>query len=180
MCQEAYAKAVDKAVFPGLQGGPLMHVIAGKAVSFKEALSDDFRQYSKQVVQNAQALAQSLMAEGLDLVSGGTDNHLMMVDLRSCGLTGKEASFILDEIQITANKNTIPDDPESPFVTSGIRLGTPAVTTRGMKEPELQEIGQIIASALKTPAQASTLKSRVKHLTDTFPLYPELSLMKVP
>ncbi len=179
MCQEAFAKAVDKAVFPGLQGGPLMHVIAAKAVAFKEALSDDFRQYARNVVLNAKALADALQDEGLELVSGGTDNHLMMVDLRNLGITGKEASLVLDDIHITANKNTIPDDPQSPFVTSGLRLGTPAVTSRGMDEAALQEIGRIIAAALKDPSNAATLKSRIKALTDAFPLYPELTPMKV-
>jgi len=175
MCQEAFAKAVDKAVFPGLQGGPLMHVIAAKAVSFKEALTEEYRDYGKQVVENAQVMAQTFLEEGVSIVSGGTDNHLMMLDLRSLGLTGKAASAILDSIKITANKNTIPDDPESPFVTSGIRLGTPAVTTRGMKAPEMVEIARIIAQALKQPDNAASLHGRVAALAQQFPLYPELS-----
>lgn len=179
MCQQDFAKAVDKAVFPGLQGGPLMHVIAAKAVAFKEALSDDFRQYARQVVLNAKALSETLMEEGLDIVSGGTDNHLMMLDLRRLGLTGKEASLQLEEIDITANKNTVPDDPQSPFVTSGVRLGTPAVTTRGMKEVDSQEIGRIIAAALLKQGTNSELKSRVTRLIERFPLYPELSMVKV-
>ncbi len=179
MSNADFAKAIDKAVFPGLQGGPLMHVIAAKAVAFKEALSDEFKQYAHQVVRNANALADTLIEENLDIVSGGTDNHLMMVDLRAHGLTGKEASLVLDEINITTNKNTVPDDPQSPFVTSGIRLGTPAVTTRGMKEPEMQEIARIIAATLlqkETPAGA---KKRVAELADRFPLYPELTKVKV-
>ncbi len=180
MCQESLAKAVDKAVFPGIQGGPLMHVIAAKAVAFQEALSDEFRQYARQVVRNAQALSQSLQDEGVDIVSGGTDNHLMMLDLRKQNITGKEASLLLETIAITANKNTIPDDPQSPFVTSGIRLGTPAVTTRGMDEAALRQVGQIIAAALKQPEAASSLKSQVEHLINQHPLYPELSRVKVP
>ncbi len=180
MCQESFAKAVDKAVFPGLQGGPLMHVIAGKAVAFKEALSEDFKEYGKQVVRNAKALAHSLTEEGMAIVSSGTDTHLMMVDLRNQNLTGKAASNILDSINITANKNTIPDDPESPFVTSGIRLGTPAVTTRGMDEAAVEEIGRIIAGALSNPEQAANYKSRVLSLTERFPLYPDLAMVKVP
>ena len=134
MCKAEYAAQIDKAIFPGTQGGPLMHIIAAKAVCFKEALSDEYKEYINQVVKNAKALAQALIDEGLDIVSGGTDNHLMLVDLRKANITGKEAEKLLDEVRITCNKNTIPFDPQSPFVTSGIRLGTPAVTTRGMKE----------------------------------------------
>jgi glycine hydroxymethyltransferase len=178
MCQEPFTKAVDKAVFPGLQGGPLMHVIAAKAVAFKEALSEDFQDYGKQVVLNAKALAQSLQEEGLEIVSGGTDTHLMMVDLRNREITGKEASLLLDSIHITANKNTVPDDPRSPFITSGLRLGTPAVTTRGMEEDALQEIGKIIASTLLNPPGAEKQIRQVRVLTDRFPLYPELSRLK--
>lgn len=177
MCQEAFAKAADKAVFPGLQGGPLMHVIAGKAVAFHEALQDDFKAYAKQVVANAQTLSNTLISEGLDIVSGGTDNHLMMVDLRKQNLTGKAACITLEEIDITTNKNTVPDDPQSPFITSGIRLGTPAVTTRGMKEPEFQKIGQIIAQALLQPESLSRLKPEVHALTKQFPLYPQFTLV---
>lgn len=180
MCQESFAKAVDKAVFPGLQGGPLMHVIAAKAVAFKEALSEDFRQYARQVVRNAKALAQALTDAGVDIVSGGTDTHLMMVDLRNREITGKAAEALLETIHITANKNTVPDDPQSPFVTSGLRLGTPAVTTRGMKEDELREIGRIIASVLFNPDEALSLKPQVAQLTEAFPLYPELAMVKVP
>lgn len=175
MCQESFAKAVDKAVFPGLQGGPLMHIIAAKAVAFKEALSDDFKVYARQVVSNAQALASSLTDNGIDLVSGGTDNHLMMMDLRKFNLTGKEISNRLETIHITANKNTVPDDPQSPFVTSGIRLGTPAVTTRGLVETDMTELGRIIATLVKQPEQADQLIKDVAVLTSKYPLYPELS-----
>lgn len=179
MCQEYFSKAVDKAVFPGIQGGPLMHVIAAKAVAFKEAISPEFKQYGKQVVLNAKALAQTLLNNGLDIVSGGTDTHLMMIDLRRLEMTGKDACILLDDINITANKNTIPDDPQSPFVTSGIRLGTPAVTTRGMDEDALCEVGQIIVSALMKKDTSLMLKSQVEQLTQKFPLYPELAMMKV-
>ena len=149
MCKAEYAAQIDKAIFPGTQGGPLMHIIAAKAVCFKEALSDEYKEYINQVVKNAKALAQALIDEGLDIVSGGTDNHLMLVDLRKANITGKEAEKLLDEVRITCNKNTIPFDPQSPFVTSGIRLGTPAVTTRGMKEEDMKEIAAIIAGTLK-------------------------------
>jgi glycine hydroxymethyltransferase len=179
MCQEPFAKAVDKAVFPGLQGGPLMHVIAAKAVAFKEALTPEYRAYASDVIQNARALAQTLLDDGMDIVSGGTDTHLMMLDLRRIGLTGKEASLILDGIEVTANKNTIPNDPQSPFVTSGLRLGTPAVTTRGMKAQQMAEIGHIIAQALRQPDRAHTLKSQVAQLAEQFPLYPELRMAGV-
>lgn len=175
MCQEPYAKAIDKAVFPGLQGGPLMHVIAAKAVSFKEALSPSFREYSRQVVRNAAALAESLIANGLDIVSGGTDNHLMMLDLRRTGLTGKEAQNLLETIHITANKNTIPNDPQSPFVTSGLRLGTPALTSRGFDEPAMTVIGRVIADALQKRENNEALAAEIQRLGQRFPLYPELT-----
>ncbi|MBX2860905.1 MAG: serine hydroxymethyltransferase [Vampirovibrio sp.] len=174
MCQEPFAKAVDKAVFPGLQGGPLMHVIAAKAVSFKEALSPEFKTYSQQVINNAQALAQTLIADGVNIVSGGTDNHLMMLDLRSLGLTGKAAQAILEDAGITANKNTIPNDPESPFVTSGLRLGTPALTSRGFTTDAMVEVGHIIAEALKRKENLGDLTGRITTLAKQFPLYPEL------
>ncbi len=179
MCQADFAKAVDKAVFPGLQGGPLMHVIAAKAVAFKEALSPEFKTYSGQVIKNAQALAKTLMEQKINIVSGGTDNHLMMLDLRSVQLTGKVAQNLLEEVHITANKNTIPDDPESPFVTSGIRLGTPALTSRGFTTDAMVEVGQIIADALKNqtngiPQNQADLKKRVQALTQQFPLYPDI------
>lgn len=175
MCQEPFAKALDKAVFPGLQGGPLMHVIAAKAVSFKEALSPEFKRYSKQVVANAKVLADTLIANGVDIVSGGTDNHLMQLDLRSLNLTGKEAQHLLESIGITANKNTIPNDPQSPFVTSGLRLGTPALTTRGFDEPAMAKVGQIIAEALKKRENIEYLTADIQALAQQFPLYPELS-----
>lgn len=140
LCKEEYAKQIDKSIFPGIQGGPLMHVIAAKAVSFKEALEDDFKEYQKQVLKNAKALADALVEKGFRLVSGGTDNHLMLVDVSKKGLTGKKAEALLDHIGITTNKNTIPFETESPFVTSGLRIGTPAVTTRGMKEEDMKEI----------------------------------------
>ncbi len=173
MCKEEYAKAIDKAVFPGLQGGPLMHVIAGKAVCFKEALSDEFKAYQTQVVKNAKALAEGLVAEGFDLVSGGTDNHLMLVDLRNFKITGKEAEKRLDEVNITVNKNAIPNDPESPFVTSGIRIGTPASTTRGFKEEDMKIIAKLIALTLgeNFEEKKEEIKAEVKKLTDKYPLY---------
>jgi glycine hydroxymethyltransferase len=175
MCQEAYAKAVDKAVFPGIQGGPLMHVIAAKAVSFKEVLSPEFKSYSQQVVRNAKTLADTLLENGIHIVSGGTDNHLMMLDLRNVNLTGKEAQNLLEEIGITANKNTIPNDPQSPFVTSGLRLGTPALTSRGFTEAAMTKLGKIIAEALKKRDNIGYLAEEVKTLGKQFPLYPELS-----
>ncbi|WP_303674585.1 serine hydroxymethyltransferase [Vampirovibrio chlorellavorus] len=174
LCQADYAKAVDKAVFPGIQGGPLMHVIAAKAVAFKEALSPEFKTYSKQVIANAKALSESLMENGINIVSGGTDNHLMMLDLRNVNLTGKAAQNLLEEIHITANKNTIPNDPQSPFITSGIRLGTPALTSRGFDEAAMRKLGQIIAEALKKGENIETLVKEVQALSQQFPLYPEL------
>ena len=144
LCKEEYAKMIDKAIFPGIQGGPLMHVIAGKAVAFKEALSDDFKIYQKNIIKNAKALADALIEKGFNLVSGGTDNHLILIDLRNMNVTGKQAQLLLDEVNITCNKNGIPYDPESPFVTSGIRLGTPAVTTRGMDEKAMYKIAEFI------------------------------------
>lgn len=174
MCKEKYAKAIDKAIFPGIQGGPLMHVIAAKAVAFGEALQPEFKTYMKQVVVNAKSLAKSLQDEGLVVVSGGTDNHLLNVDVRNTGLTGKEAEHILDKVNITCNKNTIPFDPESPFVTSGIRLGTPALTTRGLNDKDMVELGKIIASVLKKANDQTVLDEavrRVKVLTDKYPLY---------
>ncbi len=175
MCRADLAKAVDKAVFPGLQGGPLMHVIAAKAVSFKEALSPAFKVYSQQVIRNAKVLAETLLANGIQIVSGGTDNHLMMLDLRSVNLTGKEAQNLLEEIGITANKNTIPNDPQSPFVTSGLRLGTPALTSRGFDENAMTELGGIIAEALKKRENIEHLAEAVKALGQRFPLYPEIA-----
>ncbi|MED4935072.1 serine hydroxymethyltransferase [Heyndrickxia coagulans] len=174
LCKAEFAKKVDKSIFPGIQGGPLMHVIAAKAVAFGEALTDGFKTYSQKVVDNAKRLAEGLQKEGFDLVSGGTDNHLILIDLRSFGITGKDAEKVLDDIGITANKNTIPYDPESPFVTSGLRIGTPAVTTRGFGLEEMDEVASIIGSALKSPDNEAVLKEaaeRVRHLTERFPLY---------
>lgn len=171
---EDWAKKIDKTIFPGIQGGPLMHVIAAKAVAFGEALQDDFKTYQQQVINNAKALAEALQNEGVRIVSGGTDNHVFLIDVKGLGLTGKVAEHALDEVGITVNKNTIPFDQESPFVTSGIRLGTPAVTSRGFKEDEMKEIASIIVDLLKNPEDEATLssaKERVKALTDRFPLY---------
>ena len=172
MCKQEYAAQIDKAIFPGIQGGPLMHIIAAKAVCFKEALTPEYKEYINQVVKNAKALAEGLIEEGLDIVSGGTDNHLMLVDLRKVNITGKEAEKLLDEVRITCNKNTIPFDPTSPFVTSGVRLGTPAVTTRGMKEEDMREIAAIIAGTLKDfEGFKEEALRRVDALTKKYPLY---------
>jgi len=174
LSQAALAPAIDKSVFPGMQGGPLMHVIASKAVCLGEALNPGFQRYQAQVVANAKALAHGLMERGFKLVSGGTDNHLMLVDLRGKGLTGKVAEAALDKARITVNKNAIPFDPEKPFVTSGIRIGTPAVTTRGMKEPDMVTIAGFIARALEAPADASHLAAvatEVQRFTADFPLH---------
>lgn len=177
LCKEQYAKAIDKAIFPGIQGGPLMHVIAAKAVAFGEALKPEFKEYAQQVVTNAKVLAAALQKEGFKIVSDGTDTHVMLVDVRSCGLTGKVAEFLLDEVGITCNKNTIPFDPESPFVTSGIRLGTPALTTRGLKEADMEEIASIIALVLKNSedkAKHEEGAKRVAALCEKYPMYPNL------
>jgi glycine hydroxymethyltransferase len=174
---EELGKKFDKSVFPGTQGGPLEHVIAAKAVAFGEALRPEFKTYAAQVIANAQAMGAQLQARGLKLVSGGTDNHLVLVDLRSIEMTGKEADRLLGEINITANKNTVPFDPQSPFVTSGIRLGSPAMTTRGMGVAEFTEIGDIIAERLINATDASVeeaCRDRVAALCDRFPLYPHL------
>ncbi len=172
LCKEKYAQMINKAVFPGNQGGPLMHVIAAKAVCFKEALSPEFKEYQMQVKKNAAALCDELMSLGIDIVSGGTDNHLMLVDLSKKGLTGKEVEHNLDEIGITANKNTIPNDPQSPFVTSGIRLGSPAVTTRGFKEEDMREIAQIINMVIcDFEANKDEAAKRVDALCKKHPLY---------
>lgn len=177
LCRKAWAAAIDKAVFPGSQGGPLMHVIASKAVALGEALQPSFKTYAQNVVKNAQVLAETLIAEGLNIVSGGTDNHLMLIDTRSVNITGKEAEHVLDSIGITVNKNAIPFDPTSPFVTSGIRIGTPAATSRGMNEEAMVAIGKIIAKTLKNPKDAAKLdeaRAEVTALTDKFPLYTDL------
>lgn len=174
MCKEKYAKAIDKAIFPGIQGGPLMHVIAAKAVAFGEALQPEFKVYAQQIITNAKVLAQALADYGFTIVSGGTDTHVMLVDVRNTGLTGKEAEHLLDEVGITCNKNTIPFDPASPFVTSGIRLGTPALTSRGLKEDDMKEIAAIIDLVLHNPEDTAKLeeaRKRVAVLCETYPLY---------
>ena len=177
LCRDAeFGKQFNKAIFPGIQGGPLMHVVAAKAVAFKEALSDEFKVYQQQVLDNAKALADELVKKGFRIVSGGTDNHLMLVDLRSKNITGKEAQFLLDEIGITANRNTIPFEPLSPFVTSGIRLGTPALTTRGLKEEDIREVADIIADVIENRedgAVIETTKAKVQAICKKFPLYEE-------
>jgi glycine hydroxymethyltransferase len=174
LCKAEHAKAIDKAMFPGMQGGPLEHVIAAKAVAFHEALQPSFTVYCRQVVQNAQVLASALVARGYHIVSGGTDNHLMLVDLRNKGLTGKVAEKVLDHAGITVNKNTVPNETQSPFITSGIRIGTPAVTTRGMDGDAMQQIAALIDRVLSDHENADTVaavKADVKALADRFPLY---------
>jgi len=177
LCQARFAKEIDQAVFPGTQGGPLMHVIAAKAVALKEAMGESFKDYQAQVLKNARALGEALKSHGFRLISGGTDNHLLLVSLLEKGLTGKGAEALLDEVGITVNKNAIPFDPQKPLVTSGIRLGSPAVTTRGMKEEEMREIGDIIALVLDNPEDVGAraeAKERVRALCERFPLYKEL------
>ncbi len=172
LCKEKYAKDIDKAIFPGTQGGPLMHIIAAKAVAFGEALTDEFKEYQTQIIKNAQALAGELSARGIRLVSGGTDNHLMLLDLRGTGVTGKELEHRLDEVHITANKNAIPNDPESPFITSGLRVGTPAVTSRGFKEPQMKLIaGWIYDSITSFESKKDEITKQVISLCDSFPIY---------
>ena len=171
LCKEKYAKMIDKAVFPGTQGGPLEHVIAGKAVAFKEALSPEFKEYQIQIVKNAKALADALKKYGFDLVSGGTDNHLMLLDLTNKNISGKEYEGILEEIGITVNKNTIPNETRSPFITSGIRIGTPNITTRGMKEEQMEQIAYIMSRILSNPEEKEQLKAQVSALAKQFPIY---------
>ncbi len=172
LCKEEYAKAIDKAIFPGTQGGPLMHIIAAKAVAFGEALSDEFKAYQQQIVKNAAVLANELKARGINLVSGGTDNHLMLLDLRGTGVTGKELEHRLDEVHITANKNAIPNDPESPFITSGLRIGTPAVTTRGFKEEEMKLIAGWISDIITDfDANRERITEEVIALCEKYPIY---------
>ncbi len=176
MCHEDYASAIDKSIFPGLQGGPLMHVIAAKAVAFQEALQPEFKDYQRRIVANANQLANSLIEEGLAIVSGGTDNHLMTVDLRPVNLTGKKACEYLEAVHITTNKNTIPNDPQKPHITSGIRIGTPAVTSRGLGVEEMKLIAKAIANKLKSPEDESTqneVMDQVRRLCERFPLYKE-------
>ncbi len=163
----------NKAIFPGIQGGPLMHVIAAKAVCFKEALSPEFKEYQKQIVKNASTLASALMERGFDIVSGGTDNHLMLVDLRKMGLTGKDMEKLLDSVHITCNKNTVPNDPKSPFVTSGLRIGTPAVTSRGLKEDDMVKIAEAIKLTI-IDGKLDEAKAIVKELTEKYPVYPSV------
>ena len=177
MCDEEHAQGIDKAVFPGIQGGPLEHIIAGKAVALGEAMQDSFKDYANQILKNAKALAQSLMDEGMDIVGGQTENHLMTLDLRKFGKTGKDIANVLEKVGITANKNTVPNDPQSPFVTSGIRLGVPAMTTRGLKEEDMTEIGKIIASAVTVSDKdnneeaLANLRARSQKICDKYPLY---------
>lgn len=171
LCKEEFAKAVDKAIFPGIQGGPLMHVIAAKAVCFKEAIAPEFKEYQEKVVKNARALAGAFLENGFKLVSGGTDNHLMLLDLTGTGLTGKQAEHILDEVGITVNKNAIPFDTQSPFITSGVRVGTPAVTTRGMGEAAMREIAELFRLALIVGGAEDEVRGRVGALCDKHPLY---------
>lgn len=174
LCKAEFAQAIDKAVFPGMQGGPLMHIIAAKAVAFKQLSDPAYKAYAEQVVANAKALAEALIEKGFRLVSGGTDNHLMLVDLRPKGVTGKKAEHLLDRVGITVNKNSIPNDPEKPFVTSGIRVGTPAATTRGMKEAEMRQIADLIDRAITSrddEAALDAIKAEVHALTDRFPLF---------
>ena len=174
MCKQDYAKTLNSRVFPGSQGGPLMHIIAAKAVAFKEALAPEFKGYQKQIVKNAQAMADELKNQGFRLVSGGTDNHLMLVDLTSTNVTGKEAQEALDRACITVNKNGIPFDTKGPQITSGIRIGTPAVTTRGMKENEMREIASCIADVIKNinnETKIKTVSEKIKSICAKFPLY---------
>nr|WP_294469608.1 serine hydroxymethyltransferase [uncultured Sellimonas sp.] len=172
LCKEEYAKQVDKAVFPGTQGGPLEHVIAAKAICFGEALKPEFKTYQQQIIKNAHALADAMMEQGFDLVSGGTDNHLMLVDLRKMNLTGKEMQNRLDEVYITVNKNGIPNDPQKPGITSGIRIGTPAVTTRGLKEPEMKEIARLIyLAASDFERHADEIREAVTEICGRYPIY---------
>lgn len=172
LCREELAKKIDKAIFPGIQGGPLLHIIAAKAVCFGEALKPEFRAYQEQIVKNAKILADTLVAEGFDLVSGGTDNHLMLVDLRRFGVTGKEMEHRLDEVHITVNKNAIPNDPQSPFITSGIRVGTPAATTRGLKEDDMVTVGKLIKlAAADFENSAGRIRAEVARICEKYPLY---------
>ncbi|MBM7566547.1 serine hydroxymethyltransferase [Paenibacillus sacheonensis] len=178
LCRKAWAQAIDKAVFPGSQGGPLMHIIAAKAVAFGEALQPSFKEYGKNVIDNAKALADGLIAQGINIVSGGTDNHLMLIDLRNLNITGKDAEHVLDSVQITVNKNAIPFDPTSPFITSGIRIGTPAATSRGMGTEAMKTIAEVIAMTLKNPKDEAVLekaRGMVSDLVSQYPLYPGIA-----
>lgn len=182
LSSEEFAKAIDKSIFPGIQGGPLMHVIAAKAVAFGEALQPEFKEYAAQIIKNAKALANALLEKGFQLVSGGTDNHLVLIDVRNWNLTGKEAEHRLDEIGVTVNKNAIPFDPAKPMVTSGIRVGTPAITSRGFDVPSMQEVAEVFHVALSgefTETVKETAKAKVRALTERFPLYPSLQYKNV-
>jgi len=172
LCKEQYAKIIDKAIFPGIQGGPLEHIIAAKAVCFGEAMTEDFKDYQRRVVENASALAGALLSEGFNLVSGGTDNHLMLLDLRNINVTGRDLEKRLDEVYITVNKNTVPDDPQSPFVTSGVRIGTPAVTTRGLKADDMREIAHLIwLCAVDFENSADFIRGKVSAICRRYPLF---------
>lgn len=175
MCKEEHALGIDKAVFPGIQGGPLEHVIAAKAVALKEALSDEFKQYGKNIIENSKALSNALMQEGIDIVGGESENHLMTVDLRKLNKTGKDVANMLERIGITANKNTVPNDPQSPFVTSGVRIGVPAVTTRGFKVEDMKTLAKIIADGILEREDEAVLRQRSLELCKKYPLYPEMS-----
>jgi glycine hydroxymethyltransferase len=173
---EAIYKKLNSAIFPGSQGGPLMHVIAAKAIAFKEAMEPEYKEYQAQIIKNAKALSEALLERNVNLVSGGTDNHLMLIDLRGTGITGKELQLRLDDCNITANKNTIPFDPEKPFITSGVRIGTPAVTTRGMKEEDMVEIADLISICIfDYENRKDEVISRVAKLTEKYPLYPDFN-----
>ena len=174
MCKQEHALGIDKAVFPGIQGGPLEHVIAAKAVALKEALSDEFKQYGKNIIDNAKALSNALMQEGIDIVGGESENHLMTVDLRKLNKTGKDVANMLERIGITANKNTVPNDPQSPFVTSGVRIGVPAVTTRGFGVEDMKILAKIIADGILEREDESVLRQRSLELCKKYPLYPDM------
>lgn len=171
LMKEEYQKQVNKAIFPGTQGGPLEHIIAAKAIAFKEAMQPEFKKYQEQVLKNAKAMAEVLLEQGIRIVSGGTDNHLVLLDVSSIGLTGKDAEHMLDEVNITANKNTIPNEKQSPFITSGLRIGSPAMTTRGFKEEDMREVGMLIADVLLNRKDKENILRRVKYLTEKYPLY---------
>ncbi|MGY3775933.1 serine hydroxymethyltransferase [Helcococcus sueciensis] len=171
LMKEEYQKQVNKAIFPGTQGGPLEHIIAAKAIAFKEAMQPEFKKYQKQVLKNAKAMSEVLLEQGIRIVSGGTDNHLVLLDVSSIGLTGKDAEHMLDEVNITANKNTIPNEKQSPFITSGLRIGSPAMTTRGFKEEDMREVGMLIADVLLNRKDKENILRRVKYLTEKYPLY---------
>ena len=179
MCKQEHAPGIDKAVFPGTQGGPLEHIIAGKAIALKEAMSDEFKDYARQVVENSSYLAQELINNGIDVVGGKSENHVFTIDLRKLNKTGKDVANLLEEVGITANKNTVPNDPQSPFVTSGVRIGTAATTTRGMKKPQMKEIASIISDAILERDSIENLRKRSLELCKAFPLYEDMLLTRV-